>query len=608
MLWIGEVHRQLGAVLFTQQPIAVSLGLAAIAGWMLLIPRDRTPGTLALTGVMIVLAAATALFFGWLAVDYQAISMMAIRRPEWMAWISGAVLAGILVLVWRHVGIAIAAILIALGALALWGFGLGIPTVALDRLTLYLITDPSGLLNLPLRVALEIVVPFIFFGRLLEVSGGSTWFTELSQAVLGHYRGGAAKVSVAASALFGSVSGNAVSNVVGTGVITIPLMTRSGYQPRMAGAIEAVASTGGQLLPPVMGAAAFVMADFLRVPYSDVLLAALVPALLYFGAVFIQIDRLAARHGIRGLSQAGEPVLQTMRAGLHFTLPFIVLFIAFLAFAARPQAAALYAIGTVIVIGMLRGYRGRRLGLRDIIRATSNAGVAAVPVILVTAAASLLIGLINITGISVSLALDAIAISGGNAFALLVIVAITAIILGMGMPTVAVYILLATLLAPALTQAGYGGVESHLFILYFGMLSMVTPPIALASITAANIANTGAWATSWRALGLAWVAYVVPFLFIASPALTLQASPALVALTVASALAGIYAISAATIGFHRIALPALARAALLISGILLFVPPGFGNFALITNLAGAGGFVVLMVLIRPDTRRAARRK
>lgn len=588
LLWIGGVQRPLGLVLFAEQPMAALLGLAAVGGWLMLATRGRQwPRPLRL-GLALPITAATALFFAWLAWRYPEISMQAMRRPDWMTALCGLCLAGLLILIWRLVGLAICVILLAFAALALFDLRLGIPTTAGDRLALYLVTDASGLLNLPLRVALEIVLPFVFFGKLLELSGGSAWFTDLSQTAFGRYRGGAAKVSVAASALFGSVSGNAVSNVVGTGVITIPLMKRSGFKAQTAGAIEAVASTGGQLLPPVMGAAAFVMADLLRVPYAAILLAALVPALLYFAAVFIQVDGLAARDGIHGMPPApGVTPGRVLLAGGHFLLPFLVLFVAFLAFAARPQLAALYAIGSVVVVSALFGYKGQRSGPRLILKAAAEAGVASIPVILVTAAAGLLIGLINITGLSFSIAEAALAISGGSPGLLLVVVALAAIVLGMGMPTVAVYILLATLLAPALEKAGFGGIQAHLFILYFGMMSMITPPIALAAITAANLAGADQWRTSWRALGLAWVAYVVPFLFMYSPSLTLEGPWPLVTATFASALAGIYAVSAALLGYRGERLSPGLRLAWLAAGVALFLPPGFGDWAVAANLAGA---------------------
>lgn len=607
LAWISGLHRQADLVLFAQQPIALALALAIVSGGLIVMTRRPIADHVTGRALVLVLAIATGGFFVWLAAGYQDIVMLAMQRPQGLAWLCGAAIIVLMVLIWRLIGAAIAIILGVFIVLALAGSGIGIPTVTPDRLALYLVTDASGLLNLPLRVAVEIVIPFVFFGRLLEVTGGSAWFTDLSQAAFGRYRGGAAKVSVAASALFGSVSGNAVSNVVGTGVITIPLMVKTGYRSRMAGAIEAVASTGGQLLPPVMGAAAFVMADFLRVPYSDILLAALLPAALYFAAVFIQVDRVAARDGIRGVKTADRSTLATFAAGALFLIPFVVLFIAFLVLAARPQTAALYAIAATIVIGLVHGYRGHRLTVPALVRAARDAGTAAVPVVVVTAAASLLIGLINITGVSFSLALDAIALSGGSAIALLVIVAVTAIVLGMGMPTVAVYILLATLLAPALETAGFGGIEAHLFILYFGMMSMVTPPIALAAITAANIAGTNPWSTSWNALGLAWVAYIVPFLFVFSPALVLAAPWFLVCVTVATAMAGIYCISAGAVGFHRVRLGRPWRLAWAVVGVLLFIPPGLGTWAIVTNLAGAVLFVALLIHgHRSGTGRAIR--
>lgn len=332
LAWIAELHRHVGLVLFTEQPLAAALGIAVAAAWFLMLRPDRPRHVLAGS----ILAVASLTLFGWLAWRYQWATFAAMLRPDWLAWLCGVAVAGLLIQVWRLVGVAIALILLAFAALALGGKAVGVPETPIDRLLLYLMIDPNGVLGLPLRVAVEIVIPFVFFGRLLQVSGGGSWFTEVSEVAFGRYRGGAAKVAVTASALFGSISGNAVSNVVGTGVVTIPLMKRSGFRPESAGAVEAVASTGGQLLPPVMGTAAFVMADFLRIPYATVVTAALLPAVLYFLAVFIQVDRIAARDGIGGLATAEGSVFRIFFGGVHFLVPFAVLFVAFLYLQTRP--------------------------------------------------------------------------------------------------------------------------------------------------------------------------------------------------------------------------------------------------------------------------------
>ena len=450
LAWLTELHRFADLVLFTEQPLALAAGLSlAIAASMLFVPGS--PYRIAATVAGFVLLA----LLGYVAAEYPQLSITASMRPSWLVALSVVVLVGILALTGRVVGLVIMLVVCAFIGAALIGPWIGLPTVAPDRLAIYLLLDPNGLLGLPMRVALEIVVPFVFFGELLRRTGGGEFMTSLALSGFGRYRGGSAKAAVGASALFGTISGNTVSNVVSTGVVTIPMMRRTGMRPETAGAIEATASTGGQLMPPVMGSAAFIMADMLRVPYAEIMVAALVPALLYYAAIFVQIDRIAARSGIHGMPDTEVPRLRTIfLAGAHFLIPFAALFVAFIAFQTRPQIAALLAIGVLVLVTALRAYHGQRLNPRAAIEAAIETGIQAAPLILITAAAGLLMGLISLTGLGFSLAADALALSGGSGALLLVITALIAIVFGMGMPTVAVYIMLATVLAPALINAG----------------------------------------------------------------------------------------------------------------------------------------------------------
>lgn len=284
--WTLDLPRSFGTAVFAEQPLAISLGLAlalaalglggAVPGrWGTLAGGALGLGLLVLMGVI-----------AWRFPELQVLSTM---RPAWLFGLSFAVIAGLMLLVWRTLGATIVAIVLAFSAVALWGGALGVPTTAPDRWAIYMLTDPNAILGLPLRVAVQIVIPFVLFGELLRVSGGGEYMTRLCLSLFGRYRGGSAKAAIGASAVFGTISGNAVSNVAGTGIITIPLMRRSGMAPATAAALEAAASTGGQLLPPVMGAAAFVMADYLRVPYLEVAAAAALPAFLYFAALLMQV-------------------------------------------------------------------------------------------------------------------------------------------------------------------------------------------------------------------------------------------------------------------------------------------------------------------------------
>jgi len=602
LAWLTELHRFADLVLFTEQPLALAAGLSlAIAASMLFVPGS--PKRIVATVAGFVLLA----LLGYVAAEYPQLSITASMRPGWLVALSVVVLVGILALTGRVVGVVIMLVVCVFIGAALIGHWIGLPTVAPDRLAIYLVLDPNGLLGLPMRVALEIVVPFVFFGELLRRTGGGEFMTSLALSGFGRYRGGSAKAAVGASALFGTISGNTVSNVVSTGVVTIPMMRRTGMKPETAGAIEATASTGGQLMPPVMGSAAFIMADMLRVPYAEIMVAALVPALLYYAAIFVQIDRIAARSGIHGMPDIEVPRFRAIfLAGAHFLIPFAALFVAFIVFQTRPQIAALMAIGVLVLVTALRAYHGQRLNPRAVIEAAIETGIQAAPLILITAAAGLLMGLISLTGLGFSLAADALALSGGSGTLLLIITALIAIVFGMGMPTVAVYIMLATVLAPALVNAGIAELPAHLFILYFGMLSMVTPPVALASITAAKIADADMWRTSWAAVKLAWVAYIVPFLFIYSPALLLRGNWLEVVLAVLTAFAGTTAVSFAIIGYSTRPIGPFQRILFAVFGIMLLIPPGTDIVTVIINLIGGAGLLGLLFAPQEQPKPAVR--
>jgi TRAP transporter 4TM/12TM fusion protein len=417
--WLAELHRYVDIVLFTEQPLALATGLSlAIAAAGIFAP-GRQIRLAAIAGGLLLLG-----LLCFVAFDYPRLSLAAMMRPTWLVALAVVVLIGLLLLTGRVVGWTIMIVVCLFIAAALAGPWIGLPTIAPDRLALYLLLDPNGLLGLPVRVALEIVIPFVFFGELLRRTGGGEYMTNLALSGFGRFRGGSAKAAVGASALFGTISGNAVSNVVGTGIVTIPLMKRTGLRAETAGAVEATASTGGQLMPPVMGYAAFIMADMLRVPYVEIMIAATVPALLYYGAIFVQIDRIAARSDMRGISTAELPrFAATIWSGMHFLIPFAVLFTAFLAFQTRPQIAALAAIIVLIAVTAIRSYGGQRLSFRAILDAAIETGIQAAPLILITAAAGLLMGLISLTGLGFSLAADAMKASGGSHYILLLFTA-----------------------------------------------------------------------------------------------------------------------------------------------------------------------------------------
>ena len=303
----------------------------------------------------------------------------------------------------------------------------------------FLALDGNAIPGGPLAVACSVVITFIFFGNMLTVTHGSQFFTELAQVLMGRFRGGSAKVAVVGSALFGTISGSAVANVVATGVVTIPMIRKSGYPAHKAAAIEAVASTGGQLLPPVMGAAAFLMADFLEVSYTTVVMAALVPGLLYYVALFIQADLEAARDGIARIDPDEIPPPRMLLPGWIFVVPFAVLIVALFSYFVAPQTAAMLACGALLAVSLAFGYRGHRPGLRPLLAMFRATGIAVLDLILICAAAGMVIGVLSNSGLGFTFTNALVQLGSGSLLLLLLLAAAVCIVLGMGLPTLGVY-------------------------------------------------------------------------------------------------------------------------------------------------------------------------
>ena len=464
-----------------------------------------------------------------------------------------------------------------------------------QQLAFYLVWDPGSMLGLPVLVAATIVIAFVFFGNLLFASGGSAFFTDIALSLMGRYRGGSAKIAVTASCLFGMISGSAVSNVASVGVLTIPLMRRGGYPAHVAAAIESVASTGGQLMPPVMGAAAFLMAEFLQIPYKDVAIAAALPSLLYYYALFIQADLLAARAGLQSIDMHEVPPLrQVLRQGWHFLLPFAMLIYGLFWLNWSPELAALAASAVLVVTGSTLGYGDKRLKIGDAFRALHTTGLVSLDLLMITAAAGFIIGVLNITGLSFALTLMLVQIGSNSLWLLLVLAALVSIVLGMGMPTVGVYVLLAALVAPAMVKIGLSPMASHMFVLYFGMMSMITPPVALAAYAAASLAHTDPMKTGWTAVRFGWIAYIIPFLFVRAPSLLLEGTLMSVITALFTALIGVWLICAAFAGYAVRPLAMPMRVGFGVAGLLLFIPADALPHGEWTDFIGLGLGAILL--------------
>ena len=445
------------------------------------------------------------------------------------------------------------------------------------KLVNYLYADTNSLLGLPISVAAGVVLGFIFFGAVLFSIGAGDFLQNFALALLGRFRGGPAKMAVVASGLFGMISGSAVANVATVGVFTIPLMKRNGYRPFVAGAIEAVGSTGGQLMPPVMGAAAFLMADFLRVPYAEVALSAALPAILYYIVLFTQVDLEAGKFKLRGLPKNQLPSLsKAIRLSWLFLIPLAGLMIGLFALNWEAAKAGFAATFLGMAVGLARSNIRAQLvkWLLDVLQGT---GKSLLEMGVISAIAGLIIGSIQVSGLAYNLSSALVNLAHGNVFALLVLTAIVGIVLGMGMPTTAVYVLLAVLVAPALVQMGIPAMAAHLFIFYYGMLSMISPPVCMAAFAAAAIARANFWTTGYQAMRLGVVAYILPFLFVFSPALLGRAPLEAVVLAMVTAVVGSVLLAMTATGYFVRDLSWGKRVVLALCAVCLLVPTGIGG-------------------------------
>jgi len=446
------------------------------------------------------------------------------------------------------------------------------------RVLTNLYLSPGSLLGIPLGVAGTIVFSFIFFGRLLFSVGGGRFLSELALGLMGRYRGGPAKVAIVASSLFGSLSGSASANVAMTGIITIPLMKKIGYKPHVAGAIEAVASTGGLIMPPIMAATAFIMAEFLDVPYPTVAIAALIPAILYYVAVFAQVHLEAVKEGLKGLPRNDIPSLKSViKQGWFYLIPAAVLLYCLFVLYMQPSASALYAVGTTALVCLFKK-NTRRIVIHKAWTILQDTGRGLLEVGIICSIAGLVIGSISLTGLGLSLSDALVTLSGGNVLVLLFLAAIGAIILGMGMPVTATYIMLVILIAPALIKLGIEPLAAHLFIMYFGVMSFLTPPVAIAAYVAASIARSEPLQTGFTGVRLGIIAYVVPFVFALSPSLILLGPVSKILLTVTTAFFGTVFLSVAFVGYLFDRLSVLKRICFAVGAFGLITPKLIGCY------------------------------
>ena len=458
-----------------------------------------------------------------------------------------------------------------------------------EQLIGHLYFTTEGIFGIPLGVSSTFIFLFILFGAYLESTGLGKFFIDLANAVAGWASGGPAKVAVLSSGLMGTVSGSSVANVVGTGSLTIPMMKKLGYNANFAGAVEAAASTGGQLMPPVMGAAAFLMAEFVGVPYIDVVKAAAIPALLYFTGVWLGVHFEAKRKKLKGIPRAELPnPLTLLKERGHLAIPLIVI-VYLLVSGYTPMRAALVAIFLSILCAMLR--KSTRMKPIEIVYGLERGAKGVLGVLVACASAGIIIGVVTKTGIGLRLASGLIDLAGGMLLPAMFFTMITAIVLGMGVPTTANYVITSTIAAPALEQMGVPVLAAHMFVFYFGIIADVTPPVALAAYAGAGISGGNALKTGVHASKLAIAAFIIPYVFVLSPVLLMvDATPLAIVSVTLTALLGMIAISSALCGFLADHCRPYERILLIIAGLLMIKPGG------ITDLVGLVLFVVILVM------------
>lgn len=433
---------------------------------------------------------------------------------------------------------------------------------------LYLTTE--GIFGIPLGVSATYVILFIIFGTFLEKSGTGQLFMDFASAITGRTRGGPGKISCISSALFGTISGSAVANVMVDGWLTIPLMKRTGFNPPFACAVEATASTGGQIMPPVMGAAAFVMAEFLGIPYITICLYAMIPALLYYFALFMSIHFQAGRMGLKGIPKEELPSLKkVMITRGHMFIPLVIIVYTMSA-GYTPMYACIYSTAAVVVLSFLR--RETRMGFWTILKALEESAKNTLGVAAACACAGIVIGVINLTGLGLKFTSLVLLLAGDSLIPALILTMLAGIVLGMGMPTTPAYIVQAALLIPALIKLGVLNIAAHMFVFYFSTISAITPPVAMAVYAAAGIGGAKLWPTGLWAMRVGMTGFIVPFMFVYGTSLLFIGSAFDIITSVVSASFGVVALAAGMMGWFVKEVNPWERVVLVVAAVLLIKP------------------------------------
>jgi TRAP transporter 4TM/12TM fusion protein len=494
---------------------------------------------------------------------------------------------------------------LSLTAIGFLAYPIFFSTVKVPVLMEQLYLSTEGIFGSTLGVSASYVMLFVVFGAFMEKSGVGKLFMDFAVSITGNTAGGPGKVSVVSSSLFGTVSGSAVANVMVDGPMTIPLMKRSGFRPHFAAAVEATASTGGQIMPPVMGAAAFVMAEFLAVSYFQVTIWAIIPAILYYVAVFFAVHFEAKRYGLLGVPKAELPKLSVvMRERGHLFVPILIVFVGLIAGYSAPLCA-LVATLACLPTALLRKTTREGIASNTIFDALEEGAKSTLPVAIACACAGIVIGSTTITGLGITFTQFVVSLSQNMLPLALLLTAIAGIVLGLGLPTTPSYIVMVALLVPALIKLGAVTPAAHMFAFYFAILSAITPPVALAVFAAATLANANMWDSGWAAMRVGAAGYIVPFMFVYEPALLMIGPWYVTVLAFASAVIGVMTLAASLHGYLLGALSMWQRVVLFVPAILLIAPELISSIVGLALLAAVAINQGLLKRIRPAASPAA---
>ncbi len=564
----------------------------------------RLTGSFADRLVGVILVAGVAVSGIYMLGRWQDIAMSGGETVSMDAWVGIVILALVLEAARRGVGTVLALICLVFFTYPFYSsllpgvlYGRG---YSLERMSEFLTTTSQGVYGIPLGVSATYIILFAIYGAFLSEFGAGDFFFKLAKRLTAKMRAAGAKTAVIFSTLLGMISGSAAGNVAVTGTLTIPMMKKEGYQSHQAGAIEAVVSTGGQLMPPVMGAAAFIMAEIVGVPYASVMQAALMPALLFFASLFFVVHLQAAKSGLKPLpveDDDDEHLALIVLKGGQFIIPFVAL-IAMMLHGYSPFKASFVSILILLATHVI-WTRSITLDLAvKSARAVTAGAKSVIPIAAACAAAGIIAGTLSITGLGSKISGLIVVASGGIVLVALILTMLTAIILGMGLPTTAAYLILATVVAPALSKMGVPLLTAHMFVFFYGCVSTITPPVALASYVAAGIAGADINKVGWTAFLYGITCYILPFMFFFGPALLMDGTSIELVQAFVSGIAGVFCIGCVVVGFMQTAMPIWMRATLAVAGLALLHQG---------TMTDAAGFVLLAAIATIERTRVRRR-